>query len=75
MKAYILLCVEPNKEKKVLEKVSKHSEVKKAHILFGSWDIIAEVEMSDVAALNKFMLNNIRKLTDVTLSATMVVAK
>lgn len=75
MKAYILLCVQPNKEEKVLKKVSKYDEVKKAHMLFGSWDIIAEVEMKDVAELNQFMLDKIRKIPEVTLSATMVVAK
>jgi len=75
MKAYILLCVQPNKEDKVLKKVSSYPKVKKAHVLFGSWDIIAEVEMKDVAELNKFMLDKIRKITEVTLSATMVVAK
>ncbi len=75
MKAYILLCVQPNKEEKVLKKVSKYPKIKNAHVLFGSWDIIAEAEMEDVAALNKFMLDKIRKVSEVTLSATMVVAK
>jgi len=75
MKAYILLCVQPNKEDKVFKKVSKYPEVKNAHLLFGSWDIIAEIEMKDVAALNKFMLDKIRKIPEVTLSATMIVAK
>jgi len=75
MKAYILLCVQPNKEDKIYQKMSKFPEVKKVHLLFGSWDIIAEVEMKDVAELNKFMLDKIRKMNDVTLSATMIVAK
>ena len=75
MKAYILLCVQPNKEDKILKKVSKLQRVKNAHVLFGSWDLIAEVEMKDVAELNKFMLEKIRKMGEVTLSATMVVAK
>jgi DNA-binding Lrp family transcriptional regulator len=75
MKAYILLSVQPNKEDTVLKKVSKYPGVINAHVLFGSWDIIAEVEMKDVAELNKFMLDKIRKVSEVTLSATMVVAK
>ncbi len=75
MLAYILVCAQPNTEEKVFRKLEKNPEVKKAHLLFGSWDIIAEVEMKDVATLNAFVLEKVRRIPEVTLTATMIVAK
>lgn len=75
MLAYVLLGTQPNKENKVFDKLKTLKEVKNVHILFGSWDTIAEVELKDVSELNSFMLDKIRKIPEVTLTATMIVAK
>jgi anthranilate phosphoribosyltransferase len=75
MLAYILLGVSPNTEEKVYTKLKKFPEVKQIHMLFGSWDIIAMVDMKSVAALNEFMLEKVRKINEVTLTATMIIAK
>lgn len=75
MKAFVLLGAQPNTEEKVYNKLKKFSEVKQIHLLFGSWDIIAMVEMKSVAALNEFMLEKVRKINEVTLTATMIIAK
>jgi len=44
MLAYVLLGVAPNTEEKVYAKLKKISEVKTINILFGSWDIVAQIE-------------------------------
>ncbi len=75
MLAYILLGVNPNTEEKVYKKLQKLSEVKNVNLLFGSWDIMAQVEVQSVASLNDFIMDKIRKIPEVTLTATMVVAK
>jgi len=75
MLAYVLLGVSPNTEDKVFKKVKILKEVRDTHLLFGSWDIIATVEVNSVAGLNEFMLEKIRKIPEVTLTATMIVAK
>jgi len=75
MLAYVLLGVAPNTEEKVYAKLKKISEVKQINILFGSWDIIAQVEVKSVAGLNEFMLEKVRKIPEVNLTATMIVAK
>ncbi|MEK6923423.1 MAG: Lrp/AsnC ligand binding domain-containing protein [Nanoarchaeota archaeon] len=75
MLAYVLLGVNPNTEEKVYKKLQKLSEVKNVNLLFGSWDIMAHVEVQSVASLNDFMMDKIRKIPEVTLTATMVVAK
>ncbi len=75
MLAYILLGVQPNTEDKVYVKLKKLKEVRLVNLLFGSWDVIAQVEVPNTAALNEFMLDKIRKITEVSMSATMIVAK
>jgi len=50
-------------------------EVKQVNLMFGSWDILAQVEIESTQALNEFMLDKIRKMPEVSLSATMIVAK
>ena len=75
MLAYILLGVSPNTEDKVYNKLKKMSEIKQVNLLFGSWDILAQIDIKNVALLNEFMLEKIRKIPEVTLSATMIVAK
>ncbi len=75
MLAYVLLGVAPNTEEKVYAKLKKISEVKQINILFGSWDIVAQVEIKSVAGLNEFMLEKVRKIPEVNLTATMIVAK
>jgi anthranilate phosphoribosyltransferase len=75
MKAYILLTVEPNSETKVYELIAKLQEVMKSHILFGSWDIISEVQVENVSKLNEFIIDKIRKIPEVTMTSTMIVAK
>jgi DNA-binding Lrp family transcriptional regulator len=75
MLAYILLGVQPNTEDKVYVKLKKLKEVRLVNLLFGSWDVVAQVEVANTAALNEFMLDKIRKITEVSMSATMIVAK
>jgi anthranilate phosphoribosyltransferase len=75
MLAYILLGVQPNTEDKVYQKLKKLKEVRLVNLLFGSWDVITQVDVPNTAALNEFMLDKIRKITEVSMSATMIVAK
>ncbi|MEM2874059.1 MAG: Lrp/AsnC ligand binding domain-containing protein [Candidatus Nanoarchaeia archaeon] len=75
MLAFVLLGVQPNSEEKIYEKLKKMKEVRQVNLTFGSWDIVAQVEVANTQALNEFMLEKIRKLPEVSLTATMIVAK
>ena len=75
MLAYVLLGVQPNTEEKVYQKLQKLKEVRQVNLLFGSWDVMAQVEVPSTQALNEFMLEKIRKIPEVSLTATMLVAK
>lgn len=75
MLAYVLLGVQPNTEEKVYDKLKKLKEVRQVNLMFGSWDVLAMVEVASTQALNEFMLEKIRKIPEVSLTATMIVAK
>jgi anthranilate phosphoribosyltransferase len=75
MLAYVLLGVQPNTEEKVYQKLQKMKEVRLVNLMFGSWDVLAQVDVASTQALNEFMLEKIRKIPEVSLTATMIVAK
>jgi len=75
MLAYVLLGVQPNTEEKVYDKLKKLKEVRQVNLMFGSWDVLAQVEVASTQGLNEFMLEKIRKIPEVSLTATMIVAK
>jgi len=75
MYAYILIGLADCDEQEVLEELQRHEEVKDAHILFGEWDIIAKIEVKSPEEAATFVMEKIRKLDDVKLTSTLIVAK
>ncbi len=75
MLAYLLISLQEAKEREVLDEITKHKEVKEAHILFGEWDIIAKVEVENSDALGTFIMEKIRTIPEVKVTSTLIVAK
>ncbi|MBU0980842.1 MAG: Lrp/AsnC ligand binding domain-containing protein [Nanoarchaeota archaeon] len=75
MKAYVLVTLEGSNEQNVFKKLESLKEVKDLHILFGEWDVIAELEIASSDELGEFVMKNIRSLPEVKLTSTMIVAK
>ena len=63
-----------DKERDVVGKVKKLSEVKDAHIIYGEWDVILKIEVKDVEAITAFVIDKLRKIKTVKLTSTMIVA-
>ena len=75
MFAYILIALKGCDEQETLNNIKELPEVKDANVLFGEWDIIAKVEISNPDELGTFMMEKIRKMPEVKLSSTLIVAK
>lgn len=75
MLAYVLISLKECNEHEVLNNIKQLPEIKDAHVLFGEWDIIAKVETQNPDALATFMMDKIRKMPEVNLSSTLIVAK
>ncbi|HLC70663.1 MAG TPA: Lrp/AsnC ligand binding domain-containing protein [Candidatus Nanoarchaeia archaeon] len=74
MKAFILVSLLERTERNVLSELKTYPEVKNAYILFGEWDIIAEIEVSNPEELGTFVINNVRSRSDVRLTSSLIVA-
>ena len=70
--AYLLLVVDGGSENRIVEKLQQHKEVKEVHIVTGQYDIIAKVEFRDVRDIQGFVLKNIRPLTEIRATSTMI---
>ena len=75
MLAYILIALKGCDEHETLNNIKQLPEIKDANVLFGEWDLIAKVEMENPEALATFMMDKIRKMPEVKLSSTLIVAK
>lgn len=74
MKAFVLISLKECDEKNFLDELKKHPEIKNAYVLFGEWDIIAELEMQNAEDIGAFIMDNIRSKEFVKLTSSMVVA-
>lgn len=74
MKAFVLVSLSDRSERNVLSELKTNPEIKNAYILFGEWDILAEVEVNNPEQLGTFVLNSIRSRNDVKLTSSMIVA-
>jgi DNA-binding Lrp family transcriptional regulator len=71
--ACILICCEPGKYPEVAEKVKEIKGVIRAFSASGRWDVIAEVEVTDLKALTEVALR-INGLAGVKATETLVEA-
>jgi DNA-binding Lrp family transcriptional regulator len=74
MKAFILISLNEGNEQTVLDELKAMQEVVNAYVLFGEWDIMAEVELSGAEELGSFVMEKIRVRDDVKLTSSLVVA-
>ncbi|MEM2875736.1 MAG: Lrp/AsnC ligand binding domain-containing protein [Candidatus Bathyarchaeia archaeon] len=75
VKAYILVTLTPGSERKVCKKIAENDEVAEISELYGEYDAILKVVVSDLKELDTFITDKVRSLPDVYLTSTMIVAK
>jgi DNA-binding Lrp family transcriptional regulator len=73
--AFVLLAVRVGSERAVIKKVLEFEEVEDAHILFGEYDIILKVNAEDNNALQSFIVEKIRSMSDIEQSSTLISAE
>lgn len=74
MKAFVLISLKEGNERELLEDLKELKEVKNAYILFGEWDLIAEVELRSAEELGAFVMDKIRNREEVRLTSSLIVA-
>ena len=74
MKAFVLISLDECDEQELLEDLKSEPAIQNAFILFGEWDLVAEVELENAEALGTFVMDNIRKRPEVKLTSSLIVA-
>jgi Lrp/AsnC family leucine-responsive transcriptional regulator len=75
VKAYIMINVKTGTEDEVCEKVLKFSEVEEAAAIYGEFDLILKVKAKDMNSLDRLIVDKLRSIPDIILTATMLIAK
>ncbi len=75
MIAYVLIGMMDCDEQRVLDDLLSLKEVIEAHILFGEWDLIVKLEAQSPEDAGTFVMENIRSMSEVKITSTLIVAK
>lgn len=70
MKAYVLIKIRAGEVKEVVSNLRKLPTVKEAHMTFGPYDAVAEVETNDFAALGQVTALQIQPIPGVEQTLT-----
>lgn len=70
MKAYVMIKIRAGEVKDVVENLRKIKGVKEAHMTFGPYDAVVEVETADIAALGKVTALEIQPIPGVEQTLT-----
>jgi Lrp/AsnC family transcriptional regulator for asnA, asnC and gidA len=75
VEAYILVKVEAGRDEETFEKIGKLSNIKKANATYGMYDMVIDIELSEIEELDNFVFNKVRKIPGVKETATIIISK
>jgi DNA-binding Lrp family transcriptional regulator len=75
VKAYIMINVKTGTEDAVSERILKFSEVEEVAAIYGEFDLVIKVHAKDMNHLDKIIVDKLRGIPDIVLTATMLIAK
>jgi DNA-binding Lrp family transcriptional regulator len=75
VEAYILFKVSSGAERDACKKIAQFDEVSVASVIFGEYDLLARVSVPDLAKLEAFLAEKLRKVPSVLLTSTMLIAR
>lgn len=68
---FVLIGVEPGREREVFQAVIRVEEVVDVHLLFGEYDLIARVEAPDYDAIGRVVVDKVRIIPGVRTTKTL----
>jgi DNA-binding Lrp family transcriptional regulator len=72
--AYVLFKVSSGTEREVAQKLIEFNEVMQADLIFGEYDIVAKVLTKDLDALEDFVSDHVRNVSNVLITSTMIIS-
>ncbi|HUS79409.1 MAG TPA: Lrp/AsnC ligand binding domain-containing protein [Patescibacteria group bacterium] len=75
IKAYIMVGVKTGTEDEVCKELVKFEEVEGAATIYGEYDALIKVAAKDMNSLDDFITKELRSVSNITLTATMIISK
>lgn len=75
IEAYIMMNIKSGSEDQVCEALTKYQEVEEIAVIYGEYDAIIKVNTSDMKTLDTFIIQKLRSIPNIFLTATMLIAK
>lgn len=75
IEAYIMMNIKSGSEDQVCEALIKYQEVEEIAVIYGEYDAIIKVNTSDMKTLDTFIIQKLRSIPNIFLTATMLIAK
>jgi DNA-binding Lrp family transcriptional regulator len=75
VKAYILMNVKTGTEDEICKRLVEFKEVEEVSTIYGQYDTLIKVGTEDMNHLDSFILNELRGISNITLTATMIISK
>jgi DNA-binding Lrp family transcriptional regulator len=75
VKAYIMLNVKTGTEDEICKELTEYEEVEEAATIYGQYDAVIKVGTQDMKHLDSFILEKLRGISNILLTATMLISK
>lgn len=68
---FVLIRVEPGREREVFDEIIKVEEVAEVHLLFGEYDLIIRIEAETYDLIGEVVVDKVRKIPGVASTKTL----
>ena len=75
IEAYIMMNIKSGSEDQVCEALTEYQEVEEVAVIYGEYDAVIKVKTSDMKTLDSFIIQKLRSIPNIFLTATMLIAK
>ena len=75
IEAYIMMNIKSGSEDQVCETLTEYQEVEEVAVIYGEYDAVIKVKTSDMKTLDTFIIQKLRSIPNIFLTATMLIAK
>lgn len=75
VKAHILAKIDAGREDDVFSQLSKLSDIRGASTTYGIYDMILDVEFSEMEKLDEFVFNKLRKISGMNETVTVIISR
>ncbi|MBA7657523.1 hypothetical protein ES703_65462 [subsurface metagenome] len=73
VKAYIMINAKSGSEDEICKELAEFEEVEGVSTIYGQYDVIIKVAAEDMPGLDDFILNKLRGIPNIILTATMII--